>query len=97
MFVLLYYPLILFSIVGYGVFFAKKVLSIDVKNFGYFGLLGIFFLLLVSYISSQFLAHNYIFNTIVIFIGLMLFFFLEIICFLKKMILYLLYYYYVFQ
>jgi len=84
MFVLLYYPLILLSIVGYGAFFSKKVLSIDVKNFGYFGLLGIFFLLLVSYISSQFLAHNYIFNTIVIFIGLMLFFFFRNNIFIEK-------------
>ena len=43
MIVLFYYPLILLSIVGYGAFFAKKVLSIDVKNLGYYGLLGIFF------------------------------------------------------
>ena len=72
---LLYYPLILFSIVGYGAFFSKKVLLINVKNLGYFGLIGIFFLIILSYLSTQIFAHNYIFNTIIISIGLVLFYF----------------------
>ena len=71
---LIVYFLITFSVLGYGLFFEKiyekKIIG---KNLGFNGLLGIFFLILYSYISHYFIAHNIYHNTIIIFIGLILF------------------------
>ena len=46
--ILIYYPLILFSILGYGFFASKKILSINSKNLGYQGIIGIFSLLPIN-------------------------------------------------
>ena len=62
-----YYPLILVSILGYGFFTSLKLINLKTNNFGYQGIVGIFTLLLISYTSSQFLAHNSIFNLIILF------------------------------
>lgn len=70
-----YYPLILISILGYGFFTSKKIINFENYNLGYQGLVGIFSLLLISYISTQFLPHTQIFNLIILLIGLILFFF----------------------
>jgi hypothetical protein len=77
--IFIYYPLILISILGYGFFVSKKIIKIDNINLGYQGIVGIFSLILISYISTQFLAHNVIFNTLILIIGLIFFF-----IFLKK-------------
>ena len=74
--ILIYYPLILISILGYGLFASKKLLFIKTKNLGFIGIIGIFFLLIYSYLSSQFTPHDKIFNSITLFLGLILFFFL---------------------
>ena len=71
--ILLYYPLILISILGYGFFTCKKIIGIRTSNLGFLGIVGIFFLLLISYISTQFIAHSIQFNSIVILIGLIFF------------------------
>jgi hypothetical protein len=73
--IFIYYPLILLSILGYGFFTSKQILNIKNFNLGYQGIIGIFFLLLISYISTQFIAHNQLFNSIILFIGLSLFLF----------------------
>ena len=65
----LYYNLIAISILGYG-FFLNKSLNLNSRNIGIIGLAGIFFLILLSYISSFFVAHGYIFNSIILSIGI---------------------------
>ena len=76
----IFYFLILFSLIGYGAlfikFFTKERLFHD---FGYLGVLGILFALLISYISNLILPHGYLFNCIFIFIG-----FLGFVIFLNK-------------
>ena len=73
--IFIYYPLILISILGYGLFASKKLLFIETKNLGFIGIIGIFFLLIYSYLSSQFIPHDKIFNSITLFLGLILFYF----------------------
>ena len=70
---LFYFPLILVSILGYGFFTSKKIIELRTSNLGFLGIVGIFFLLLISYISTQFIAHSIQFNSIVILIGLIFF------------------------
>ena len=73
--IFIYYPLILLSILGYGFFASKKIIKIKNFNLGYQGIIGIFSLLLISYISTQFIAHDLLFNSIILLIGLGLFLF----------------------
>ena len=68
-----YFPLILLSILGYGFFVSNKIIKFNNYNLGYQGIIGIFCLLLISYTSTQFLAHNEIFNSLILTIGLILF------------------------
>ena len=72
----LYYWVIIFSVVGYGLFFSKYILvkSNSNINIGYIGLYGIFSLLLISYFSSFFLPHTIFFNFIIIGAGFIYFF-----------------------
>ena len=42
-------------------------------NLGYQGIVGIFSLLLISYISTQFIAHDTIFNSLILLLGVFLF------------------------
>jgi len=68
------YILVICSVLGYGLFFEKFFYKKNVgQNIGYSGLIGIFFLIIYSYISHFFIAHNYIHNTVLVFIGLILF------------------------
>jgi len=69
----IYFPLILFSILGYGFFVSINIIKFSKSNLGYQGLIGIFSLLLISYSSTQFVAHSIIFNFLVLLIGLFLF------------------------
>jgi len=71
--ILFYYPLILLSILGYGFFSSKKIIGLRTSNLGFLGIVGIFFLLLISYISTQLIAHSIQFNSIVLLIGLIFF------------------------
>ena len=70
---LIYFPLILISILGYGFFVSIKIIKFNKSDIGYQGIVGIFSLLLISYISIQFIAHGIIFNFLVLLIGLFLF------------------------
>ena len=68
---LFFYFLILFSILGYG-----RIVTLFNSNYqasSFDGLIGISFLILISFITNIFFAHNYFHNTIVIFIGLFFF------------------------
>lgn len=70
-----YYFLILFSIYGYGLFFLIiNSRNRDSQNFGYVGLIGLFFILIYSYVSNLFISHSTIHNLLFILTGLILFF-----------------------
>ena len=66
----------IFSTLGYGIYFQKKI-NIPAKSIclGYSLLIGVFFLLIYSYFSNFFYAHNVYHNLILLFLGLFLFFF----------------------
>ena len=70
-----FYSLILFSVLGYGVYLSKFFNKDSTTlNLGYSGIIGIFFLIFYSYLSHFFMPHDYLHNTVLIFIGLVLFF-----------------------
>ena len=71
-----FYLFITFSLIGYGYLFTK-ILNFNTLNYGFLGLVGISFLTFISYASSLFLPHGYIFNSIVLFVGLVGFIFLN--------------------
>ena len=50
-----YYWLIIFAIIGYGFLFKKTLTKDDTIDIGYVGIFGIFFLILISYISHFFI------------------------------------------
>ena len=70
------YFFIILSVIGYGLAFSTSFYT-DKKviNFGYAGLLGLFFLTIYSYISSFFFSHSLAHNSIVICLGIFTFFF----------------------
>jgi hypothetical protein len=71
---ILYYFLICFSLVGYGCILSK-FLRLNFYNFGFLGLIGISFSITISYLSSIFFVHNYIFNLIFLSFGILFFLF----------------------
>jgi len=70
-----YYWLIIFSILGYGIFFQNFFIKDYDTDIGYLGIYGIFFLTIISYISYFFIPHGEIFNSIIIILGLIYFYF----------------------
>ena len=68
-----YYITILTSILGFGFFINEKLIKYKTNNLGSIGLIGIFSLLLISYLASQFVAHSKPFNLIVIILGILFF------------------------
>ena len=68
--------LIFFSTIGYGFIFLKlfRLENFD-YNFGIVGIIGLFFLSIISSYSHLFFPHNYIHNIIIIIIGLFSFIF----------------------
>ena len=65
------YFLILFSIVGYGNIFSKLLKrSLSLSELGFYGLI---ILILISYITNFFVAHNYLHNTLLFLIGIISF------------------------
>ena len=69
---LIYYWLITFSLVGYGILFNKLFLRSSENDIGYVGFYGIFILILLSYISSFFIPHSELFNSGVLLVGLII-------------------------
>ena len=69
-----FYIIILLSILGYGyLFISLEKNHKNFSNFGYVGLIRLFFLILYSYISNIFIAHSKIHNLILIIFGLVSF------------------------
>ena len=64
-----YYYLISLSLLGYG-FFLSKLLKVNYLNFGFLGLMGISFLISISYLSTLFFVHDYSFNILILLIGI---------------------------
>jgi len=69
----IHYALIILSIIGYGKIFSYiflKNIKLDISQLGFF---GIFFLIIISYITNFFFEHNYIHNLIILSFGLIFF------------------------
>ena len=65
------YFLIVLSVVGHGLLAIKLTkTNISTEEIGFIGLIGIFFLILYSYITHFFISHDYFHNIIFITIGL---------------------------
>ena len=67
---LIYYWLITFSLVGYGILFNQVFLKSSENDIGYVGFYGVFILIFFSYISSFFIPHTELFNLIILLFGL---------------------------
>ena len=72
---IIYFYLISFSLIGYGLLISK-ILRISISDFGNLGILGIIFLSIISYSTSLFLNHGILFNSLILFLGIILFFLL---------------------
>ena len=70
----IYFYLISFSLIGYGLF-TCKILNINLYKFGSLGILGISFLTILSFFSSLFIKHDYLFNLSTIILGIFFFLF----------------------
>ncbi len=65
------YFLIVLSVIGHGVLAIKLIkTNISTEEIGFVGLVGIFFLILYSYITHFFISHDYIHNIVFVIIGL---------------------------
>ena len=71
----LFYFIILFSILGYGLYFQNYFFRDYDTNLGITGLIGIFILIIYSYLSHYLISHNYWHNSIILIIGLIAFLF----------------------
>ena len=72
----LYLFIIITSVSGYGLIFYKIIgKKNNPINFGYLGLMGIFFLTLYSYLSHLIIPHSQIHNSLVIIVGFLFFLF----------------------
>ena len=71
---LFFYFIIINSTIGYG-YLVAHFTKIDFEFFdsSFLGLLGIFVLLLISYVSHIFVAHDYVHNSIILIIGILSF------------------------
>ena len=72
---IVYLVIFLLSNIGYGYLFAS-LFDKDLKslNYGYLGILGFFFIIFISILSSFVSSHNYIHNSVLHLIGLLVFF-----------------------
>ena len=72
-FILFYFAIIL-SCLGYGIFISQKLENyLKIECLGFKGLIGIFFLLIYSYISHFIIPHGLLHNSILMLIGLLFF------------------------
>ena len=70
----IYFYLISYSLLGYGIIISNY-LNLKKYSFGYLGILGLTFLLIISFLSSIFINHGQYFNFLFLITGLFLFFF----------------------
>ena len=72
--IILFYFLSIISTLGYGFIFRKIFTNKNVDlDYGYCGLIGIFFLTIYSYISHFFIKHGLLHNSIIFFLGILMF------------------------
>ena len=71
---LFFYFLIINSTIGYG-YLISKITRTNLKyfNLSYIGLLGVFTLIIISYVSHFFISHNYFHNSLILLIGILSF------------------------
>jgi hypothetical protein len=68
--------LVLISVLGYGLIFSKIFdINSSKQSIGIVGLLGIFLLTFISYLTNFIFAHDFIHNLIVLFLGLIFIFY----------------------
>ena len=67
---IIFFNLILISIVGYG--FLANRLFFKTENYSLLGFIGLSFLTFIGLTTSLFTNHNYLHNTVIFFIGLIL-------------------------
>ena len=65
-----FYYLIIFSIIGYGLIFTRLIFNYEITNTGYLGLYGFFILIIYSYISHFLFPHGLTHNLIVLILGI---------------------------
>ena len=71
-----FFLLFLIAIIGYGKIFSNIFYPAFLTlNFGFQGFIGIFTLTLIAMLSSFFFKHNFLFNSIIVLIGLIGFFY----------------------
>ena len=71
-----FFYLFLITIIGHGRIFSSIFYpNFSKLNFGFQGLLGIFFLSLIAMLSSFFFAHSFVFNCFILVLGFIGFFF----------------------
>ena len=68
---LLFYFLILYSIIGYGRIFT--LFNSNYQDSSFNGLIGVALLILLSYLTNIFFAHDFLHNSLIIFLGLGIF------------------------
>ncbi len=71
---LIFYFLIINSTLGYG-FLISKLIKLNLKyfNISFLGLLGVFVLVIISYVTHFFVSHNYFHNSIILLLGISFF------------------------
>jgi hypothetical protein len=69
---ILYFYIISLSIIGFGLL-TSSVLKLNLNSIGYLGIIGISSLTIISLLSSIFIAHSYIFNSVILFFGIFFF------------------------
>ena len=83
-FIIIYF-LIVLSVVGHGLLAIKLTkTNVSTEEIGFVGLIGIFFLILYSYITHFFISHSYLHNIIFITTGLVSIYYFRSKIFLKK-------------
>ena len=71
-----FYFLIIFSVMGYGAIISNYVLKYGKNfNYGFYGLFGVLFLIVYSYISNFFYSHNIYHNSVLLLFGIIGFLF----------------------
>jgi len=72
-----YFYFLLFSIIGYGIFFQnlcfKKIDKFNLQTPIYIGFFGLFFITLISVITSIFVSHNFLHNILLHLTGIIFF------------------------
>lgn len=64
-----YYCLITLSMIGYGILISKFI-NYKFSDYGTLGILGLIFFSIISYFSSFFISHGYLFNLLSLMIGI---------------------------